>query len=78
MAVSKDVTRRAVEAVGVVASKVLAKLNSDVLFTGPNNVMLDDAEVRKQANQGNTEVIRRAMQDMDEAQMLRLLGGQNA
>ena len=78
MAVSKDVTRRAVEAVGVVASKVLAKLNSDVLFTGPNNVMLDDAEVRKQANQGNTEVIRRAMQDMDEAQMIRLLGGQNA
>ena len=78
MAVSKDVTRRAVEAVGVVASKVLAKLSSDVLFTGPNNVMLDDAEVRKQANQGNTEVIRRAMQDMDEAQMLRLLGGQNA
>ena len=78
MAVSKDVTRRAVEAVGVVASKVLAKLNTDVLFTGPNNVMLDDAEVRKQANQGNTEVIRRAMQDMDEAQMIRLLGGQNA
>ena len=78
MAVSKDVTRRAVEAVGVVANKVLAKLSSDVLFTGPNNVMLDDAEVRKQANQGNTEVIRRAMQDMDEAQMIRLLGGQNA
>ena len=78
MAVSKDVTRKAVEAVGVVASRVLARLNSDVLFTGPNNVMLDAAEVRKQANQGNTEVIRRAMQDMDEAQMVRLLGGQNA
>ena len=78
MAVSKDVTRKAVEAVGLVASKVLARLNSDVLFTGPNNVMLDDAEVKKQASQGNTEVIRRAMQDMDESQMIRLLGGQNA
>ena len=78
MAVSKDVTRKAVEAVGVVASRVLAKLGSDVLFTGPNNVMLDEAEVKKQANRGNTEVIRRAMQDMDEAQMIRLLGGQNA
>ena len=78
MAVSKDVTRKAVEAVGVVASRVLARLNSDALFTGPNNVMLDEAEVKKQANRGNTEVIRRAMQDMDEAQMLRLLGGPNA
>jgi len=78
MAVSKDVTRKAVESVGLVAAKVLHKLNSEVLFTGPDSVKLDAAEVRKQANLGNTEVIKRAMQDMDESQMIRLLGGRNA
>jgi len=78
MAVSKDVTRKAVESVGLVAGRVLQKLNSDVLFTGPDSVRLDAAEVRKQANLGNTEVLKRAMQDMDESQMIRLLGGRNA
>ena len=78
MPVSKDVTRKAVESVGLVAAKVLHKLNSEVLFTGPDSVKLDAAEVRKQANLGNTEVIKRAMQDMDESQMIRLLGGRNA
>ena len=78
MPVSKDVTRKAVEAVGLVAARVLHKLNSEVLFTGPDSVKLDAAEVRKQANLGNTEVLKRAMQDMDESELIRLLGGRNA
>ena len=67
----KDVTAKAADMAGLVASRVVSVLKEQ-LFTGPDRVRLSQAEVQQQLELGNVDVVRETMKSMDEAQLGRL------
>ena len=67
----KDVTAKAADMAGLVASRVVAILKEQ-LFIGPDRVRLTQAETELEFERGNVDVMREAMKSMDEAQLGRL------
>lgn len=71
MPVERDVTARAVQESSLVANRVLEML-ANQLFTGPSKVRLTGPDAQNAIQQGNVEVMRQAMQQMDVDQVSRL------